>query len=214
MHRQTNFQIGHLSPRDDSAALQWVRKPENQFNKEGGYALFALAVTGMGYVRYKWYNPLGEHIKGEISPILEILSINTTSFGEYRVEVKNSLGEQLTATAALWKEKRYIQSPYKPVDRTDPYNDLPVFQVIRQPVGFAVALEKRAELSVTVEAVAPKFQWYYLVEDNVRPIHGQTGSRLVIEEVQSFSFGMFCVEIKDLFGQKMYSIPAEIRESV
>ena len=162
-------------------------------------------------MRYKWYNPRGEHIKGEIYPFLEILSVNQASYGVYRVEVKNNLGEQLTAEAALWKDKRFIQSPYKPADRTEPYNELPVFQVLRQPVSVTVALEGRAELSVAVEGVAPKFQWYHMVEDNDRPIHGQTGPRLAIEEMQAFNYGVFYVEARDLFGQKLYSIPAEIR---
>ena len=211
MQAQIQSKIGHLSSRDYNAPLQWVRKPENQFNKEGGYALFAVAVTGRGCIRYKWYNPLGELIKGEISPFLEILSVSPASFGEYRVEVRNNLGEQLTAEAGLWKEKRFIQFPYKPADREEPYNELPTFQLIRQPVGITAALEQRAELSVTVEGVAPKFQWYYMVEDNDRPIHGQTGPRLIIEELQTFNYGVFYVEARDLFGQKLYSIPAEIK---
>ncbi|KAI6660959.1 hypothetical protein LOD99_13682 [Oopsacas minuta] len=212
MYSKTHSRLGYIPVlyKEPETTLQWVRKPENQFNIEGGYAIFTLAVAGAGSIRYRWYNPSGQLMQ-EYRPFLEINKITNASFGEYRVEVRNNLGEMITAEAGLWKEKRVIQSPYKLVKRIEPFYDLPIFNIICQPVPVSAGISKRAELSVTVEGVAPKFQWYHM-DDYDRPIHGQTSSKLIIEEVQDFNYGIFYVKIKDLFGQTLQSIPTEIRE--
>ena len=195
-----------------SFPLQWDKKADNQFNIEGGYAFFSYAIKGSGCIRYRWYNPLGELILGERTPILEICPITPASFGKYRLEVTNCLQEQLTEYVNLFLEKRFIDFPYQPIDRKGPYKTIPNIRFFQQPANIAVPLGFPAELKVSVEATAPKFQWYVYCDDNDLPIHGQTKHKLSIDEVHEYNYGTFYVRVTDLFGQTIPSIPAKIQK--
>lgn len=77
-----------------------VTQPQSLTIDENASATFSVAVTGGGSISYQWLKN-GEMISGETSSILTLSSATSADAGNYSVVVTNSVGAEISNSAAL-----------------------------------------------------------------------------------------------------------------
>lgn len=158
-----------------------VTAPLSQAANVGQEVTLSVNATGTGPIEYQWRKN-GTPLAGENAPGL-VLVVDADSGGFYDVVVTNPLGSVTSTTAALT-----VLIP-------------PVITL--QPLNQDVSAGSTAFFSVTASGPDVAYQW----RRNGVNLRGQTGSMLIVTNVQTANEGVYEMVIRNRFGT-VVSLPA------
>ncbi len=154
-------------------------QPQNASVMAGGAAGFSVTATGTGPLAYQWrFN--GTNIAGATQANLSLSNVTTNQAGVYSVIVTNAVGSAPSSNAILT-----VTPPLTPPVITQP------------PQSQTVAAGTTVKFAVTATGSAPlSYQWLF----NGFPMTGQSGSALVLNNVQSTNAGKYTVKVANAAG--------------
>ncbi|HEX9048544.1 MAG TPA: immunoglobulin domain-containing protein, partial [Verrucomicrobiae bacterium] len=153
----------------------------------GGLASFTVLASGQGPLQYQWYSntvntALGTRLAGKTNSTYSFAAITAANNRFYTVVISNSLGSATSDPALLTVVT-------KPLITTNP-----------QPV--TVNLGGVANFSVSVIALAPRYQWYSNSVSTAigARLAGQTNSTYSFTAVNSSNNRYYSVVITNIYG--------------
>ncbi|MBI5383402.1 MAG: immunoglobulin domain-containing protein [Verrucomicrobia bacterium] len=162
-----------------------TEEPQSQTLPVGEIALFWVAATGTAPLRYHWQKneiPLtdGGNVFGTGEELLEVLILQTSDAGSYRVVVTNAFGSVTSAVATLTVTQPGIAP-----------------SITSQPQSRTNIAGTTATFSVVATGTEPlSYQWRF----NNTDLAGATSTNLTLTNVQLINAGNYTVVVTNAYG--------------
>ena len=165
------------------AAPQIDTQPADLVAIAGRTAAFSVAVSGGGPYTYQWYKD-GALLGGSIDPTLTLPNVQPLQAGGYQVIVANPSGSVTSRVAQL----SILVGP----------------SIVTSPTNQTVAAGSTVTFTVLASGTAPlAYQWLF---NGLPIIPAQTGTELVLNNVQTAQAGAYSVLVSNLAGPVMSGI--------
>jgi hypothetical protein len=157
-----------------------VTPPANAVVAVGGATSFSVTATGSVPLAYQWRKD-GVALAGATSSRLDLVSVMTSSAGNYSVVVSNAAGSAESLAATLTVNPATGSAP----------------QITTQPIAQSVAEGGTATFSVVASGAGPLlYQW----RKDEAPLAGATGATLTLTGVTAASAGNYSVAVSNASG--------------